>query len=155
MSRALKLLARRSRSEGELRDRLLANSRATPEEIQSCIARLKELGLVDDRRFVESYARSRLSSKPVGRQRLARQLAAKAVDRKTIDEVLSQIFEIEDEESLLVQVIENHVRLHGRPQDRTAKARLFAHLARRGFEYDLIRRNLQAISKGIDDDDGA
>jgi regulatory protein len=149
MSRALRLLARRPRTEAELRAKLASDSPAGEEVIDSCISRLRELSLIDDLRYAEGYARSKLSVKPVGRQKLARELAAKSISRETIDEALSRIFDEQDEQSLLTRAIEKHVRLHGPPRDRAAAKRLFDHLARRGFDYELIRRNLPAFQQEI------
>jgi len=49
------------------------------------------------------------------------------------------------EESLLDQAIERRIRTHGRPGDRAAAKRMFDHLARLGFEYDLISRKLREV----------
>src|SRR5262249_11427523 len=81
---ALKLLAVRSGSEADLRARLFEKQPGDSRAIDACMTRLKELGLVDDLRFAESYARSRIAIKAVGRSRLARELAARRVDRETI-----------------------------------------------------------------------
>src|SRR5262249_39535116 len=115
------------------------------EAIEHCIARLKELALLDDRRYAQSYALSKLGGKPVGRQRLARELKAKFIDRRTIDEVLNELFETNGEEELLRNAIQKYVRLHGRPMDRAGNRRLFDHLARRGFDYELIGKLLSDL----------
>ena len=92
MGTALKILAARSCSEGELRDKLTAKGWADAGVIEHCIERLKDLNYVNDDLFAHSYARHRVSLKPLGRARLARELAARKVSRKTIDEALDLIF---------------------------------------------------------------
>jgi regulatory protein len=145
MAAAVKMLAARPRSERDLRERLLAKELAAPEVIDGCLARLKELGYVNDRLFAYSYARSRVGLKGVGRSRLARELAVKKVAREAIESALDTVFEEQGEEALIDRAIEKRIRTHGRPADQPGARRLFAHLARLGFEYDLIIRKLHAL----------
>ena len=151
MAAALKLLAARPRSEVQLRQRLDEKEIASPGAIEQCIARLKELGLIDDRRFAENYARSRLAAKAVGRSRLAAQLAAKRVNRNAIADALDQIFKESREEELIDRAIRRHTKLRGVPGDRVGARKLFQHLARLGFEFDLIRRKLRALGKEVEE----
>ena len=147
MAAAFRLLAARARSEGELRERLEMRVQATPELVESCIARLKELELIDDARFAESYARTRLNAKPSGRNRLARELATKKVSSSTIDSALNAVFEAENESDLIDLAIQRRLRVNGPPRDRAAAKRLFDFLARRGFDFDLIRSKLSALTR--------
>lgn len=145
MAAALKILASRARSESQLRERLLAKPWADREAIEDCIARLKELGYVNDSRFAHSYASSRLSLRAVGRGRLARELRGKRVTQKTIDEALDVVFDEVEEENLIDRAIQKRMRTHGRPTDRASAKRMFDHLVRLGFEYDLIMRKLRSL----------
>ncbi|MFY9573273.1 MAG: regulatory protein RecX [Blastocatellia bacterium] len=147
MNAAHKLLATRSRSEGELRDRLSASYWAETRVVDDCIARLKELGYVNDRLFAHSYANYRVSSKPLGRARLARELALKKFSPDSIDEALDLVFAETPEETLIDRAIERRIRTHGRPTDPAGARKMFDYLARLGFEYDLIMRKLRK-SKG-------
>jgi len=145
MGAALRILAARSCSEGELRERLTVKPWADSKIIESCIARLKELGYVNDDLFAKSYASYRVGLKPLGRARLARELAARKVSRNRIDTALELIFADHAEETLIDRAIGRRVRTHGRPADRAAAKRMFDHLARLGFEYELISRKLRAL----------
>lgn len=145
MKAALNILATRSCSEGQLRDRLSAKSWAEPGLVEDCIKRLKELGYVNDDLFAHSYANYRVSSKPLGRARLARELAFRKVPRKTIDGALDLVFGEVAEETLIDRAIARRIRTHGNPADRAAAKRLFDHLMRLGFEYDLIVRKLSGL----------
>jgi SOS response regulatory protein OraA/RecX len=49
--------------------------------------------------------------------------------------------------------IRRHARLHGRPHDRRAAKKLFDHLARRGFDFELIRSKLRSLSSSTGEDD--
>jgi regulatory protein len=150
---ALNMLAARPRSECQLRERLLEKYAPAPELIDECIARLKELGYIDDRRLAENYASSRIAGKPVGRARLARELTRKQVGRATIAEALDAVFEETDEDALIDRAIEQRVRTHGRPTDRNGVKRLSDYLARRGFNYGLIARKLRALATENDENE--
>lgn len=152
MARAINILAARPRSESQLREQLLAKAWAEPGLVDECISRLKELGYVNDNLFAHSYASSRVSARPVGRSRVARELAGKKIARKTIDEALDTVFEEVGEEALIDRAIRKRIRTHGRPTDRGSAKRMFDHLARLGFEYDLIIKKLRALRAEIEEE---
>jgi regulatory protein len=151
--RALNILAARPRSEAQLRERLLAKEWADAELVDQCIARLKELGHVNDAAFAESYANQRMTARPVGRQRLARELMRKKVARQTIDHALNEAYEETSEETLIDRAIAKRLRLYGRPADRQGAKRWFDHLMRLGFGYDLIARKLRELQAEIEEND--
>jgi regulatory protein len=152
MARALNILAARPRSETQLRERLLGKEWAEPQLVDECISRLKELGYVNDDLFAQGYASSRVNVRPIGRSRVARELAGKKVARKTIDEALDTVFEEVGEETLIDRAIEKRIRTHGRPADKGGAKRMFDHLARLGFQYDLIIRKLRALKAEIEEE---
>lgn len=146
----MKALAARPRSENQLRELLLAKA-GDPDAVDNCIAKVKELGFVNDRLFAFSYASSRLRVKPVGRSRLARELIAKKVPAAAIEEALEAIFNEAPEGALLDRAIAKRVRTHGRPVDRRSAKRMFDHLARLGFEYDSIVKKLRAMKANMEE----
>lgn len=145
MAAALKILAARPCSEADLRERLIARRGKDPKLVEECIERLKELGYVNDDLFARSYASYRVSLKPLGRSRLARELAVKKVPRDCIEQALDLVFEDNAEDTLIDRAIARRLRTHGRPVDRAASKRMFGHLARLGFEYDLIVRKFRKL----------
>jgi regulatory protein len=150
--RALNILAARPRSEAQLRERLLAKEWATAELVDQCVARLKELGYVNDATFAESYANYRMAARPVGRQRLRRELVQKRVAPHTIDRALDEAYEETSEETLIDRALAKRLRAHGRPADRQSAKRLFDHLMRLGFAYDLITRKLRELQADASDE---
>src|SRR4029079_19523468 len=138
MAAALRMISSRSYSEGQLRERLLSKHSAEAELIEECIKRLKEMGYVNDDAFARNYANSRVRSKPLGRSRLARELARKKISRDRIDVALDMVFDEISEEALIERAIDHRLRTHGSPTDRVESKRMFDHLARLGFEYSLI-----------------
>jgi regulatory protein len=151
MAAALKILAARPRSEADLRDRLINRRGKDPKLVEDCITRLKELGYVNDDLFARSYASYRVSLKPLGRAKLARELTARKVPRDSIEEALDLVFEENVEETLMDRAIARRIRTHGLPTDRAASKRMFDHLARLGFEYDLIVRKLRKLKTETDE----
>ena len=147
-ARAVKLLAARPRSESELRDRLAA--RADGDAVDECILKLKELGFLDDARFAAGYARHRMSTRPIGRSRMACELAARGVARSTIDEALKAVFLEVDEETLIDRAIEKRLRREARSLDRKGVKRLLDHLARLGFDRELIISKVRALRAGTE-----
>jgi regulatory protein len=152
MKAALTILAARSCSENQLRDRLNSKGWVEADLVEDCIKRLKELGYVNDDSFAQGYANYRVRSKPLGRARVARELASRKVSRTTIEGALDLVFGEVGEETQIDRAIARRLRTHGRPADRAAAKRMFDHLARLGFEYDLILRKLRGLGADKDNE---
>jgi len=150
--RAGKLLAAKQRSVEELRERLLEGRGATKAVVEEVIERLREYGYLDDARFAQSYASLRVQQRPIGRQRLERDLWLKKIDKPTIEAALDQVFEVMPESDLINRALEKRIRLRGRPKTRAEAKKLFDHLLRQGFAFDLVSEKVRAVSKGDVDD---
>jgi SOS response regulatory protein OraA/RecX len=155
MQRAVKLLAAKPRSVGELRERLLEKQWTNEEIVDAVLERLREYGYLDDERYAFGYASFKVRQKPVGRQRLQRALALKKVDKETADEALKLVFEETPEDVLIERAIEKRVRLRGRPSTRAETKSLFDHLLRQGFSYELVIRKVRAVSETDVDEEEA
>src|SRR5438128_2095646 len=90
MARALKLISVKPRSVAELRGRLLEKNWADAEIVARVLARLEELGYLNDEQFAANYAASRLTTKPVGRTRLRRDLHRKKVPPPIAENALDE-----------------------------------------------------------------
>src|SRR3954465_304777 len=119
MQRAVKLLAAKPRSVAELRERLLEKEWTNEAVVDAVLKKLSEYGYLNDERFAFGYASYRVRQKPIGRQRLQRDLQMKKVPRETADEALNLVFEEMPEEDLIDRAIEKRTRLRGRPTTRT------------------------------------
>src|SRR2546421_7193431 len=152
--RAVKLLAAKPRSVAELRERLLEKEWTNEEIVEAVLAKLGEYGYLNDERFAFGYASYRVRQKPMGRQRLQRDLQLKKVDRATADEALGLVFEETPEEELIDRAIEKRTRLRGLPHTRAEIKSLIDHLLRQGFSYELIAGKVRAIAAAdVDEDD--
>ena len=143
--RAVKLLAAKPRSVAELRERLLQGKNANEALVETVIARLQEYGYLNDERFAFSYASLKVKQRPVGRRRLQRDLQLKKVENKVAEEVLELVFTETPEEQLIEAAIEKRIRLRGHPTTRIEAKKLFDHLLRQGFEFDLVSDKVRAL----------
>ena len=147
--RAVKLLAAKPRSIEELRERLLEKEWTNAEIVEEVLKKLAEYGYLNDERFAFGYASYKVRQKPVGRQRLQRDLQLKKVDRETADEALRLVFEETPEAELIDRAIEKRTRLRGLPGTRAEVKSLVDHLLRQGFSYDLISGKVRALSSVV------
>jgi len=150
--RAAKLLAAKQRSVEELRERLLEGRGATKANVEEVIARLREYGYLDDAKFAQSYASLRLRERPIGRRRLQRDLWLKKVDKQTIETALDEVFESTPEEDLIDRAIAKRIRLRGKPKTREEAKKLFDHLLRQGFEFELVSEKVRRLANSDDDE---
>jgi regulatory protein len=133
---------------------LLEGRGATSPVVEAVIERLREYGYLDDARFAHGYASLRVQQQPIGRQRLERDLRMKQLDKTTVDAALDQVFETTPEEELVDRAIERRIRLRGRPKTRAEAKKLFDHLLRQGFAFELVSEKVRAVSTGDFDDTG-
>jgi regulatory protein len=132
---ALAYVARRVRSEWELRDYFRRKS-YDPELSEQILAKLAKLGQVDDAKFAEAWVRNRRLLKPVSKRRLMQELRQKRVADDIIEQVLAQ--DETDENQVLKELIERK-RKQAKYQD---NLKLMQYLARQGFGYDDIKHAL-------------
>ena len=149
--RAIRLLTVKPRSIAELRERLLQSGQTDERIVETVIARLREYGYLDDERFAFSYASLKVKQKPMGRRRLERDLKLKKVTSGVAHEALDLVYEETSEEQLIEQAIEKRIRLQGKPTNRLEAKKLFDHLLRRGFGFELVSEKVRALLKDTDD----
>lgn len=145
-ARAIKLLAARSRSVAELRELLLEGRRSNKAAVEETLARLQEYGYIDDERFAFGYASLKVRQRPIGRQRVKRDLVMKKIDGAVVEEALDLVFAEVSEESLIDQALEKRIRLRGRPKNRAEAKSLFDHLLRQGFPFELVSEKVRAAA---------
>jgi regulatory protein len=147
MNRAVKLLAAKPRSVGELRERLLEKTWTNDAIVETVIAKLLEYGYLDDERFAADLALSKLRQRAQGKRRLQQTLSRKKLDRGTLENAIESAFEQIPESDLVDAAIQKRLRLKGRPETREDTRRFLDYLLRLGFDYDLIREKMSAIKK--------
>jgi len=136
--RALLLLAVRARSRHELASRLL-RAGFEREEVDAELARLEDVGLVDDRAFARELAEHHLTVRRSGRRAVSSALAAKGVSGATIERTLAELTGGEGEaDRALALATDRARRLQGLAPE-VAFARLVSFLARRGYDGGVAR----------------
>ncbi|HJS26342.1 MAG TPA: regulatory protein RecX [Actinomycetota bacterium] len=134
--RALRLLSVRPRSRHELAKRLrLAGFES--QEVHEELDRLEAVGLVDDESFARAVAEHQVKVRRAGRRAVSSALAAKGVDRGTIEETLASLGG-NDEGRAEELALERARRLSGLPPEK-AYARLVGLLQRRGYDGSVAR----------------
>jgi regulatory protein len=147
MNRAVKLLAAKPRSVGELRERLLEKNWTNPAIVDRVIAKLEEYKYLDDQQFASDLAVSKLRQKPQGKRRLLQSLSQKKLSKENVDTAIKAAFEKLPESELIDRAIEKRLRLKGKPETLEDKKKFFDHLLRQGFEFGLIRDRINDIAK--------
>ena len=137
--KALKLLAVRPRSEKELRQKLLQKG-FTGKIVFEVISDLKKVDLINDEKFAESWAFSRLANKPMGRFLLKQELFRKGIKKELIEEVIKKSFEDEKEIELAKKLLDKRKKLFQNLEDRKVQKKLSDFLLRRGFSYEIVNK---------------
>jgi regulatory protein len=153
LERAVKLLAAKPRSIAELRERLLRSGNTNEEVVEAVIARLGEYGYLNDERFAFGYASYKVKQRPLGRKRLERDLKFKKVDSEIANKALEMVFTETPEEQLIDQAIAKRIRLRGKPKTRIEAKKLFDHLLRQGFQFELVSEKVRALGTNYADED--
>ncbi|MBP6821007.1 MAG: RecX family transcriptional regulator [Acidobacteria bacterium] len=150
MKRALNLLSFKPRTVAEMRERLMEKVWAEATVVEQVIARLKELGYLNDEQLAISFASSRLTFRPLGKTRLRRDLQRRKLPSEITEQTLDQLYEGGAEEELIDRALNKRLKLKGAPTTPEAAKKLFDYLMRRGFSYDLVRRKVREAGKGSD-----
>jgi regulatory protein len=136
---AMRLLAYRQRSERELRDRLRRTS-LPRHAIDHAVARLRDLGYVNDDTFARTWTQSQQAARPRARWLLARELTHKGVASETAAAATDDL-DVDDEDAAY-QAASRRARTLRRLDYTKFRERLGAFLTRRGFSYDIARRTI-------------
>jgi regulatory protein len=89
LNAAARFLELRSRSVHEVRRHLAASAYPGP-LVEAAVARLMELGVLDDRAFARAWVESRDRARPRGEHALRHELALKGIERATVEQVLME-----------------------------------------------------------------
>ena len=156
---ATRFLEARSRSVAEVRRRL-TTAGYRPELVDTAIARLGELGVLDDESFARQGVESRDRARPRGERAIREELRLKGVDRVVVDEVLKGRAETAAEaggdapdRAAADRLLARHARALARVADaRVRRQRAYALLARNGFDPETCRDAAAAMERGSDED---
>ena len=146
LEKALKLLAARQRTEVELR-RALADFSAA--EVDSALARVRELGYINDRETARSRARTRVGQGDAPRL-AAKKLAAQGIAEATAREAAAEAADGAGADELAARALQR--RLRGRkPSSEREKIRLLRALIAKGHPPSAAAKALGMEWEGDDD----
>src|ERR1035437_2005835 len=106
---ALKALAGRAYSAGELREKLRRRADRAG-DIGDVLARMKELGYLNDQRYAEGFASARLSNDRQGRTRVIRDLRQHRVAPALAERTVQKVYQDVDEVALIEDWIRRKYR---------------------------------------------
>lgn len=143
---ALKRLAARACSTGELREKLRSRAEQAG-DVETVIARLKSLGYLDDRGFAEGYAAARLEDRKLGPRRVARDLRARRVAPSLAESTVRRIYADVDEDALIEAYVRRKYRTAAPFGDQKSIAAAYGRLLRAGFSPAGIFRVLRKFAE--------
>ena len=148
--RALNMLAFRARSSAELARALVRKGAARP-DADRAITLLQEQGLLDDGAFAQAFTRAKVLGANQSRRRVQQELARKGVARDVSDAAITAVFEDEgvDQRALVEAAARKKLRTLATLEPVVRRRRLYAFLARRGYDGDDIRRAMQAVGEEL------
>jgi regulatory protein len=130
--RGLAALRQRERGSAELAE-WLAERGFAQGEVGTAIARLTEVGELDDRRFATRFAEDKRDLRGWGPERIREALSARGIPRELIDLALG-----EDGHSEQLARATSLLERRAKPMDTDGdRGRALAYLTRRGYDYDL------------------
>jgi regulatory protein len=156
MNYALRLLGGRAHSLGELKEKMRLRAER-PEGVQRVLARLKEAGYVDDRKFAENYAAARLENQGFGKMRVLRDLRQRRVAPQLAEQVTERTFQATDETELIEAFLKRKFRgkqLGPFLRDPKNLAAAFRRLRYAGFSSGPAIRVLKRYSSQADELEG-
>lgn len=141
MESAAAFLAVRPRSIEETRRRLRHRGYTAP-LVEHVVARLIEMGYLDDEDFARRWVESRDRARPRGTVALRRELALKGVAREVVDDVLAErsmsthltMGDSPDRSAATALLARRRTALEREPDERRRRQKAYALLARHGFD---------------------
>jgi regulatory protein len=135
----LRLLTARNYTSAELGAKLAARG-FEPDVANRAIARLTEVGLVDDHAYAASFVRTRHEVARRGRRAIAMELKRKGISESEVVEAVSQVSDDAEREAAIA-LVRKSMRGASEPADAAERSkqmrRALGMLARRGFDAGL------------------
>lgn len=149
-NRTLRFLSYRPRSEKEIKD-FLAKKKVNPLIISKILKKLREQNLVNNREFARWWVEQRLEFRPQALWLTKRELRQKGIDEGTIEKILRN-YDIKKlgEEGARKLVEKRITRYRGLSREETYQ-KLSQFLARRGFDWETIKKAIDPDSIGVDE----
>jgi regulatory protein len=148
----LRVLGGQAQSMGELREKLQARAQR-PEDVPEVLARLKQYGYLDDRRFAESYSMARLENQGLGKERVLRDLRRRRVAPRLAETAVQAVYRDADEARLIERYLRRKYRAVSLPEylaEPKHLAAVYRRLRHAGFSPAGILRVLTRLGADAD-----
>jgi len=144
---ALNLLGARPYSSHSLRRKLIQKEYSAA-DADDAIRRLVDSGLLDDQKYAEQYARSKMLSTGASKRRLQQDLYRKGIKGDLASSAIANVIADEDIDApaILERVARKKIAQLGDLEPLVVRRRLFAFLARRGYDVDEIKRVVSSLT---------
>jgi regulatory protein len=138
---ALNLLSARPYATRALHRKLIQREYSAA-DADDAIRRLVDNGLLDDAKYAEQYARSKIVTTGASKRRLQQDLFRKGIKGDVATTAIANVFESEeiDPAAVVERVARKKLAQLGDLEPLVIRRRLFAFLARRGYDVDEIKR---------------
>ncbi len=149
---AVRCLAGRAYSVADLKRKLrLRAERVT--DVDPAVARLKELGYLNDTRFADSYAAARLSNQGLGKRRVIRDLRERGIAPKVVESAIQRVYAESDETGLIEEYLRRRFRWDGKSplfEDAKSLASAYGKMLRAGFDAGATIAVLKRLTRAPD-----
>ena len=145
--KALRLLNQRPRTENEIRQRLQKYG-FTTDQIDITLQKLREGGLVADRRFAQMWIENRNEFHPRSQRLMRLELKQKGV---AVEEIEKALVNSADETELATQAAMRQMRKYSSLEWSEFRKKLSAFLMRRGFSYGTIAPVVRSVWENTHD----
>ena len=137
---ALNLLSARPYSTSALHRKLI-QKRYSAADAEDAIRRLVDNGLLNDAKYAEQYARSKILSTGASKRRVQQDLYRKGIKGDLATNAIANVLEQEeiDPTVMIERVAKKKLAQLGDLEPLVLRRRLFAFLARRGYDLDEIK----------------
>ena len=144
---ALNLLAARPYASRTLHRKLIQKEYSAA-DAEEAIRRLVDNGLLDDAKFAEQYARSKMLSTGASKRRLQQDLYRKGIRGDVATDAIANVVADEDIDpaAIIEKVAAKKLAQLGDLEPLVLRRRLFAFLARRGYDVDEIKRVVSSLT---------
>jgi len=144
---ALNLLAARPYASRALHRKLI-QKKYSAADADDVIRRLLDNGLLDDERFAEQYARSKMLSTGASKRRLTQDLYRKGIKGDVATIAIANVIDQDEIDPAVVieRVARKKLAQLGNLEPAVLRRRLFAFLARRGYDVDEIKRVVSLLA---------
>jgi regulatory protein len=144
---ALNLLAARPYSSSALR-RKLGQKEYSAADADDAIRRLLDNGLLNDAKYAEQFARSKMLSTGASKRRLTQDLYRKGIKGDVATQAIANVVEQDeiDPAAVIERVARKKLAQLGDLEPVVLRRRLFAFLARRGYDLDEIKRVVSLLA---------